>query len=223
MLCVFDVNETLLDLTALDDFFADLTGDPAARREWFDLMIHSALALTAARRYRPFGQIAAACLAPIAAARGRAVTSGHQRELGERLRELPPHPEVHDAITRLRAAGFRVVTLTNSVAEVAEDQLRNAGLRPLIDAVYSADQAGLLKPAPESYQRVLDAERVAPSGAVLIAAHGWDITGAAAAGLATAFVSRDGRVPLPGADVPTLVASDLEDVATQVIAGHAVR
>ena len=59
MLCVFDVNETLLDLAALDEFFADLTGAPEARREWFGLLIHSALTLTAARRYRPFGEIAA--------------------------------------------------------------------------------------------------------------------------------------------------------------------
>lgn len=221
MLCVFDVNETLLDLAALDDFFADLTGDSAARREWFDLMIHNALALTAARDYRPFGQIAAACLPPIVASRGRTATPGHRRELGERLRRLPAHPEVHEAITRLRAAGFRVVTLTNSVGVVAEDQLRNAGLRQLIDAVYSADQVAQLKPAPESYQLVLEAEQVAAADAVLIAAHGWDIAGAAAAGLATAFVSRDQRIPLPATDTPTLMATDIDDVATQLIAQHA--
>jgi 2-haloacid dehalogenase len=155
MLCVFDVNETLLDLAALDNFFADLTGDPSARRDWFDLMIHNALALTAARSYQPFGKIAAACLPAIAATRGRTATPDDQRELGERLRRLPAHPEVHEAITRLRAAGFGVVTLTNSVATVAEDQLCNAGLRPLVDAVYSADQVGHLKPAPEPYQLVL--------------------------------------------------------------------
>ncbi|WP_246368221.1 HAD family hydrolase [Kibdelosporangium persicum] len=146
----------------------------------------------------------------------------HQRELGDRLRRLPAHSEVHDAIARLRAAGFRVVTLTNSVAAVAEDQLHNAGLRPLIDAVYSADKAGRLKPAPEPYQLVLKAEQVIPSDAILIAAHGWDITGAAAAGLATAFISRDHRRPLPAANAPTLTATDI-DVATQLIARHTHR
>ncbi|MBN6040295.1 haloacid dehalogenase type II [Amycolatopsis sp. 195334CR] len=217
MLCVFDVNETLLDLAALDEFFDGVTGDPAARRDWFDLMIHNALTLTAAGGYRPFGQIAAACLPPIAAARGRTATPEHQRELGERLRTLPAHPEVGDAITRLRAAGFGVVALTNSVSEVAEAQLRNAGLRPLFDAVYSADEAGRLKPAPEPYRLVLRTEQVAPADAVLIAAHGWDITGAAAAGLGTAFVSRDQRFPLPAADAPGLTAVDIDDVATQLI------
>jgi len=223
VLCVFDVNETLLDLAALDDFFAEITGDPAARRKWFDLMIHNALALTSADGYRPFGEIAMACLPPVVTAYGRAASRDHKRELGQRLRQLPAHPDVHQAITRLRGAGFRVVTLTNSVAAVAEDQLRNADLRPLIDAVYSAEQVGRLKPAPEPYRLVLDAQQVAPPDAVLIAAHGWDIAGASAVGLATAFVSRDERIPLPAADAPSLVATNLDDIASQLITRHASR
>ncbi len=34
--CVFDVNETLLDLAALDPRFERLFGDAAARVRWFD-------------------------------------------------------------------------------------------------------------------------------------------------------------------------------------------
>ena len=33
--CVFDVNETLLDLSALDDEFERLFGDRGARAVWF--------------------------------------------------------------------------------------------------------------------------------------------------------------------------------------------
>lgn len=217
MLCVFDVNETLLDLAALDDFFAEVTGEPAARRQWFDLMVHNALTLTAAGGYRPFGEIAAACLAPVAAGHGRTVSPEQQRELGRRMRRLPAHPDVPDAIRRLRDAGFGVVTLTNSVAEVAEDQLRNAGLRDLVDAVYSADTVRRLKPAAEPYRLVLDEQRVEPADAVLIAAHDWDIAGAAAAGLRTAFLTRDGRTPLSAGTPPTLSATSLDAVATQLL------
>ena len=150
MLCIFDVNETLLDLAALDEFFDEVTGTPRARQEWFSLMIHSALTLTAARAYRPFGEIGAACLPPVAARHGRAVTRDHQRELGERMRRLPAHPDAGAAMRSLRDSGFGVVTLTNSTAEVAEDQLRNAGLRGLVQAVYSADEVRMLKPAPRA-------------------------------------------------------------------------
>ena len=44
--CVFDVNETLLDLRALDPAFAQVFGDAAVRREWFAQMIQSALVAT---------------------------------------------------------------------------------------------------------------------------------------------------------------------------------
>jgi 2-haloacid dehalogenase len=219
VLCVFDVNETLLDLSALDEFFAEVTGDPATRREWFDLMIHNALVVTATGGYRPFGQLAAACLPIVAAARGRTATSAQQRELGERMRRLPAHPEAAGALERLRAAGFAVVALTNSVLAVAEDQLRNSGLSPLFDAVYSADQVGRLKPAPEPYRFVVDTRQVAAADAVLVAAHDWDVAGAAAAGLGTAFVAREGRVPLAAVDAPAMVGADLQDVADQLITG----
>lgn len=217
MLCVFDVNETLLDLAGLDDLFGSVAGHPDARREWFDLVIHNALALTAAGAYRPFGEIAAACLPPIAERYGRSATEDDQRELGLRMRRLPAHPDVAEALRRLRDAGHRVVTLTNSVSEFAEDQLRNSGLRDLVDMAYSADQAGRLKPAPEPYRLVLEDQGVAPSDAVLIAAHGWDITGARHAGLKTAFVSRNGATPLPADAAPTISAPDLGTIATLLI------
>ena len=217
MLCVFDVNETLLDLAALDEFFADLTGAPEARREWFGLLIHSALTLTAARRYRPFGEIAAVSLPVVAARYGCTATPAHQREIGARLRRLPPHPDAADALKDLRDAGFAVVTLTNSTLEVAEDQVRNAGLRDLLDGVYSADEVSMLKPAPEPYRHVLERRRVSPADAVLIASHDWDVAGAAAAGMRSAFIARDGQVPLPVADAPTVTAASLRDVAAKLV------
>jgi 2-haloacid dehalogenase len=207
VLCVFDVNETLLDLAGLDDLFASVTGHAEARREWFALMIHNALTLTAAGAYRPFGEIGAACLPPIAARYGRTATSDDQRELGVRMRDLRAHPDAADALRRLRDAGHRVVTLTNSIEEVAEDQLRHSGLRDLVETAYSADRVGRLKPAPEPYRLVLENEGVAPSDAVLVAAHDWDVAGAHRAGLRTAFVSRDGGIPLPAGDAPTVSVS----------------
>lgn len=218
MLCTFDVNETLLDLAALDDFFAEVTGTTAARNEWFELTVHTALTVTAAGSYRKFGQIAADCVQVIAARHGRTATGAQVRQLGQRIRSLPAHPEAGDAIERLREAGHGVVTLTNSTTDVAEDQLRNAGLRELIDEVYSADQVTQLKPGPEPYRLVLTSARVRPDDATLIAAHDWDIAGAAAAGLRTAFVSRDGRVPLPGDAVPTVAGGDLAVIADRLIA-----
>src|SRR5438046_40752 len=60
---VFDVNETLLDLGALDPHFARVFGDPAVRREWFATMLQSALLLTVTGPYFDFGSHFRAALA----------------------------------------------------------------------------------------------------------------------------------------------------------------
>jgi 2-haloacid dehalogenase len=43
---VFDVNETLLDLAAMDPHFERIFGDPGVRVAWFTQMIQSALVAT---------------------------------------------------------------------------------------------------------------------------------------------------------------------------------
>jgi 2-haloacid dehalogenase len=54
---VFDVNETLLDVGALDPLFVRLFGDAAVRREWFGQMLQSAFVSTITETYRDFSTI----------------------------------------------------------------------------------------------------------------------------------------------------------------------
>jgi 2-haloacid dehalogenase len=60
---VFDVNETLLDLSGLDPLFERVFGDAGLRRVWFQQMIQSALVATVTGVYHQFGEIGAAALA----------------------------------------------------------------------------------------------------------------------------------------------------------------
>jgi 2-haloacid dehalogenase len=212
MLCVFDINETLLDLTPLDDVFIELTGSPKARREWFDLVIHTALTVTAAGGYRDFAEIAGACATSIAARYGTQATDEHRRQVGTTLRALPPHADVPGALSRLRAAGHELVALGNSPLATIEQQLGNSGLTGTFDRIFSAEQAGALKPAAAPYRQVIEAYQVDPAAAVMVAAHGWDIAGAQAVGMTTAFLARAGQHQIPGATPATLVAADLGDL-----------
>jgi 2-haloacid dehalogenase len=59
---VFDVNETLLDLAAMDRHFQRIFGDGGARVAWFNQMIQSALVATVTGAYRPFGALGMAAL-----------------------------------------------------------------------------------------------------------------------------------------------------------------
>jgi 2-haloacid dehalogenase len=206
MLCVFDVNETLLDLAALDATI----GSPELRREWFGLAIHTVLTVTATGGYRDFAGIAGEAATEVAARHGRELDLA---KVGEGLRSLPAHPDVEEGLAKLREAGHDVVALTNSPLATAEAQLQNSGLAQRFDRIFSAEQAGRLKPAPEPYRQVLDAYSVAPADAVMIAAHDWDIAGAQAAGLRTALLARPGVRPLPGSPEPTYTISTLTELA----------
>ncbi len=120
MIVVFDVNETLLDLAALDGMFAELTGSADARREWFDLLIHTALTITATGHYRPFADIAGACLTTVTARHGRTVSDADRKGLGTAMSALPAHADVLPAFDRLRSAGIRLVALGNSAQAMIE-------------------------------------------------------------------------------------------------------
>lgn len=82
-----------------------------------------------------------------------------------------------------------------------------------MDDVVSVETAGALKPSPRAYAAALEQQGVAAAEAVMVAAHGWDVLGAASAGLRTVFVSRDGRRPLPAEPRPTAVVPDLRALA----------
>ena len=152
----FDVNETLLDLAALDPLFARVFGDPAVRREWFAQMLQSMFISIVTDRYADFTALQMGALTAIAARHDVAVSEDDRRQIREGMQHLPPHPDVRPALERLRGAGLRLVTLTNSPEPVARAQIANAGLGDLFEAVFSADRVRRLKPAPEPYRMVAE-------------------------------------------------------------------
>jgi 2-haloacid dehalogenase len=217
-ICVFDVNETLLDLRGLDQAFTLSFGDADARREWFGQVVQSALVTTLLGTYVSFSEIGARALEMTAARRGVEIVKEERHRMLSGMRRLQAHEDAADGLDRLRSAGFRLVALTNSVLDTAEAGLTHAGLRDYFEQVFSADSVRRLKPAPEPYRMV--AERLSvPIGELrLIAAHAWDIAGALQAGCAAAFVARPGLPFDPLLPRPDIVGRDLRDVAEQIVA-----
>lgn len=215
---VFDVIETLLDLDALDDAFGSAFGDRSVRQLWFQQMLQSAFVATITDAYRDFGQIGRAALQMTAERRGVTLSADQQQDILGRIRELPPHSDVVDGLSRLRQAGFRMAALTNSTAEVAEIQLKQAGLRDFFEQALSADMARHFKPARETYLMAAERLDVAPGDIRLVAAHAWDVTGAMRAGCAAAFVARPNMVLDPAGEQPDITAPTIREVAELIVA-----
>jgi 2-haloacid dehalogenase len=214
---VFDVNETLLDMSALDPHFLRVFGDAHVRVEWFQTMLQSAFLTTITGPYRPFGEHFRAALAITARRRGLRVSPDDERAILAGVRTMPAHPDVRPALERLRSAGFRLAALTNSTVEVEEAQLRNAGIADLFEKALSADTVKRLKPAAEAYANAARELAVKVGEMRMVAAHAWDLHGAMRAGCAAAFVERPGAVWNPLLERPDIVGPDLEEIATSVI------
>src|SRR5437588_7213603 len=210
---VCDVNETLLDLGALDPRVVRLFGDAKVRVEWFQTMLQSALLATITGPYRSFGEHFRAALAMTAARRGVRVDPADERAILGGVRELPAHPDVRPALERLGRAGFRLAALTNSTTEVEEAQLRNAGLGDLFEKALSADTGKRLKPAGEAYANAARELGVPTAGMRMVAAHVWDVQGALRPGCAAALAERPGAVWNPVRDRPDIVGPDLGAIA----------
>jgi 2-haloacid dehalogenase len=217
---VFDVNETLLDLAAMDPHFERIFGDAGVRVTWFSQMISSALVATVTGSYSEFGAHAMAALVMTADQAGVTLSDGDREAVAAQLRRLPAHPEVADALRRLGDAGLRLAALTNSTEEVARAQLEHTGLIDAFELVLSADTVRRLKPAPEPYQMAAERLGVGVDRVRLIAAHAWDVAGAARAGCATAFVARPGKVLDPLVERPEIVGADLTEVADAILAAE---
>ncbi|MFG1705360.1 haloacid dehalogenase type II [Nonomuraea sp. M3C6] len=218
----FDVNESLLDLSALDDAFEALLGSAALREQWFRQMLQITFVGGLTGDYVDYSTAQHAALLMLAERHGRTVSPDDAAGVVERMSTLPAHPEVAGALQRLRTTSLKTVALTNSVGPVAEAQLTNSGIRDYFDTVISADSVKRLKPLPDPYQAAAKAFGVDMAEVRLVAAHWWDTWGALAAGCKAAFIARSGMVLSPVGRRPDIVGADLAEVVDQIIAIDAV-
>jgi 2-haloacid dehalogenase len=212
----FDVNETLLDLRALDAPFASVFGDAALRPVWFQTMLQLSFVGGLTSQYVDFTQAQTAALQMLAQRAGKTLTPADYDAIVGGMRRLPPQ-EVIVALGRLKDAGYRQVTLTNSPLDVAREQLAFAGLTDLFEDCLSADEVKALKPSPAPYHHVASRTGVDIGRVRLIAAHAWDVSGALAAGAKAAFVARPGAVPSPLGQQPDIIAKDIAAIADALL------
>ena len=125
---VFDVNETLLDISTLTPLFSRLFNDGSILREWFAQLVLYSQTLTLSGLYTPFGEIGVGTLRMVADIHGVEITDADIDELKARMGKMPAYADVVPALTLLKEAGFRLVTLTNSESSESPTPLEKAGL-----------------------------------------------------------------------------------------------
>lgn len=125
----------------------------------------------------------------------------------------PPEPKLFDdvepGLDALRDR-FQLAVLTNSSGAEASEKLEALGVRDRFEFVAGTDEVRTFKPDPRVYRLGLEHAGVEAADACMVAAHAWDLLGAARAGLRTAYLEREKPWPSmlaePDHQAPDLIA-----------------
>jgi 2-haloacid dehalogenase len=215
---LFDINETILDLTSLKPKFKAAFGDEAVTATWFSMLLHTSTVCVLTDIKTDFATLAGAMLDTIAARLGVELSDVMRDEILGGFASLPPHADVKSALTRLRSAGYRTVAFTNSSLNLVTSQIDNARLTKYYDDIVSVEETGSFKPDAKVYRFV--AKRInRPIGELrLIATHDWDTHGALTAGMLAAYIDRSGVPYHRLYHRPDVYATTMDDVVEQIIA-----
>ena len=217
---VFDVNETLLDMTPLKKAVNALLNEEQGFRIWFGMLLHYSTVSNSINEYYNFTTIAAATLDMAATSLHKKVTEEEIKETLSVIKSLQTYPDVIKGLQLLKENGFRLITLTNSPSSALKEQLKNSNLTDYFEQALSIDTIEKYKPAAETYLWAAEKLAVQAEEMLMIAAHGWDLAGASHAGLATCFIAREGQSLYTLSSKPDFVANDILAMAEKLVATY---
>jgi len=222
---LFDVFGTLVDWRASLIELAGATGTRAGvQADWAAVVDDWRRAYQPAMdrvregaAWRDLDSLQRETLSEVLAKHGVRLPADERESLVHGWRELRAWPDSEAGLDRLRRRHL-TATLSNGHVALLVDLLKYAGLR--VDAVLSAQLAGSYKPDPQVYRTALRLLECRPEDAGMVAAHGSDLSAAAALGLRPVFVRRPlewgpaAHAAKPPALEGLVVADGLDDLAT---------
>jgi len=215
----FDSNESMLDLSGMKPQVTEAFGGREDLMAlWFSTMLMYSLVDTVTSNYHDFGTIGAACMQMVAEGHGIKLDKGKAAKAMAAMKTLSAWPDVPPALKKLKEAGFRLYTFTNSAAPVIESQVKHAGIEKYFDGRLTTEGLNLYKPHTRSYHWVANQVGVPIGNCMLLAAHGWDVTGATLAGMRAAFMQRPGKTLYPLGPEIELEGADMTAIADQLVA-----
>jgi putative hydrolase of the HAD superfamily len=122
-------------------------------------------------------------------------------------------PGALDVLRALRADGLKLGIVTNGFSETHREKISLLRIGELFDAVFIADEVGMIKPDPLLFAHACMTLGCAPAnGAMVGDRYDRDIRGALSAGLYTVWLNVRGE-PVPiGAPSPNAICSSISEV-----------
>lgn len=219
---VFDAYGTLFDVTGAARIAASEPGAasllplwPRLAEDWRRKQLEYSWLRAITGDHVDFGQVTADALDWAMEAAGLADPALRARLLALYDR-LPAFPEVPQVLGRLRGLCLRTAILSNGSPAMLASAVSSAGIGPDLDAVISAEEAGVFKPHAAVYSLVGKHFGTRPDQVLFVSSNGWDAAGAAGFGFTTLWVNRAGLPVDRLSHRPATVGQDLTALTKMV-------
>lgn len=162
--------------------------------------------------FAPFTTVLEAALDQVLAKQGLDPSTDKRKALVKQLETLDARSGAREAFSLLIEADIPVIALLNGSRSSTKALLAGVELDDLVEEIVSVDEVKLAKPRTEVYLHAAEKAGIKPEELALVAAHPWDIHGAAKAGLVTAYLAADRLFPR------TMRTPDMESQTLPVLA-----
>jgi 2-haloacid dehalogenase len=211
----FDVYGTLIDPFHMETYLRGIFGEKAeeASELWRSKQLEYSFRRALMKKYVNFDICTAQALRFVCEQFGVAPSEETLRGLLTQYLELPVYSDVHEALTRLDERGFKLLACSNGTENAVRGLLNHAGVLPRFSGILSADKLKTFKPDPAVYEYLVAESRTPKEMLWLISSNPFDVIGAKACGLRTAWVRRDPKRAFdPWEFDPDLIVTSLEEL-----------
>ena len=191
----FDVYGTLIDPFRMEEHLRAAFGEKAkeASELWRSKQIEYSFRRALMKKYRNFDACTAEALHFVSAQLGISLSEETQKNLLSKYRQLPAYPDVTRALDEFAAQGYTIAACSYGTEGSVRASLDHAGVLPPFSKIVSVDPIRTFKPDPAVYEYLVAELGARREMVWLISSNPFDVIGAKACALRTAWVQRDSK------------------------------
>lgn len=188
----FDVYGTLIDTNGVFKALQSMLGADAGpfMKRWREKQLEYSFRRGLMKVYADFSVCTRQALEYCCLEFGVPLSRAQQNELLEVYTGLPAFPDAGAALQLLGPAGHRAFAFSNGSRAAVEQLLAQAGLLHFFEGIISAENVQTFKPDPAVYAHFMETTAAQKADSWLISGNPFDIGGAGACGLRTAWIRR---------------------------------
>ena len=199
-ICVFDAYGTLFDVAAAARRAAaeDATNTLAdawenIARDWRLKQLQYSWIRAATGSHADFWTVTCESLDWALEAAGLSADQKLRSRLMSLYEELDAFSEVPTVLSALKSQGNNTAILSNGSPKMLSSAVAAADISGSLDAVLSAESAGIFKPHRQVYDLVAEHFSCSPEDVIFASSNGWDAAAASGYGFTAAWVNRIGE------------------------------